>query len=114
ARTLRNVMVGIFFIRLIGKSLLALRGRWPGIRSRKRAFPWAQSDKGGPESQTRALGLRGRARKFSITDPQEVLPLSKVALEAHACDNPEARDDAPLNFLAGLASGFACSPTRPD
>jgi transposase len=33
--------------------------------------------------------------------------LAEFALKAHAFDNPEARDDAPLNFLAGLASSHA-------
>src|SRR5262245_9713305 len=28
--------------------------------------------------------------------------LTKIALEAHALDNPEARDEAPLDFLAGF------------
>ena len=41
----------------------------------------------GPGVKHGFLGLRGRARKFSITDPQQVLPLAKVAPEAHAPGN---------------------------
>jgi len=39
----------------------------------------------------------------SISDPQEVLPLAKLALEAHALGDLECRDHAPLDLLAGLA-----------
>ena len=39
-----------------------------------------------------------------------VLPLAKIALEAHALGYPEARDDAPLDLLAGLFGSFARSP----
>ena len=38
-----------------------------------------------------------------ITDPQQVLPLAKFAFEAHALGNPEARDNAPLNFLPWIS-----------
>ena len=38
------------------------------------------------------------------------LPLAKVAIEAHALGDLKGRDHAPLDLLAGLASGFAGSP----
>ena len=43
----------------------------------------------GPGVKHGFLGLRGRARKFSIADPQEALPLVILALEAHALGNTE-------------------------
>jgi hypothetical protein len=43
-------------------------------------------------------------------NPQEFLPLTKVALETHACRNPETRDDAPLNLLPGFSGSLARSP----
>jgi hypothetical protein len=36
------------FCGLIG-SRFRPSGRWPGVGSRKRPFPWAQSERGGPE-----------------------------------------------------------------
>jgi hypothetical protein len=33
--------------------------------------------------------------------------LAKIALKAHALRNPEARDDAPLDLLPGLAGSLA-------
>jgi hypothetical protein len=42
-----------------------------------------------------------------------VFPLAKLALEAHALRNLEARDHASLDLLAGLSGGFARSPVRP-
>ena len=42
----------------------------------------------------------------SITDPQQILPLAKLALEAHALGDAEARDDAPLDLLAALSGSF--------
>jgi hypothetical protein len=33
--------------------------------------------------------------------------LSKIALEAHALGDLEARDDAPLDLLAGLSGALA-------
>jgi hypothetical protein len=38
----------------------------------------------------------------SISDPQQVFPLLKVALEAHAFGDLKGRDDARLDLLAGL------------
>ena len=57
---------------------------------------------------TRADQLHGENR--SISDPQEALPLAKVALKAHAFGDLEYRDDTPLDLLAGLSGGFARSP----
>ena len=49
----------------------------------------------------------------SISNPQQVLPLAKLALEAHAFGDLEGRDDAPLDLLARLSGGFACSSIFP-
>ena len=49
-----------------------------------------------------------------MSNPQEVLPLSKVALEAHALGGLKCRDDTPLDLLAGLSGSFACSPVLPS
>ena len=43
-----------------------------------------------------------RIAKISIYNPQQFLPLAKLALESHALRSPEACDDAPLDFLAGF------------
>ena len=40
--------------------------------------------------------------KGSIANPQQVPPLAKVVLKAHALRDPEACDDTPLDLLAGL------------
>jgi hypothetical protein len=53
----------------------------------------------------RLIGTAQRIRriaKISISNPQQLLPLAKVVFEAHALGNPEACDDAPLDFLAGF------------
>ena len=49
----------------------------------------------------------------SIFNPEQVLPLSKLALKAHTLRDPEARDDAPFDLLAGLASRFTATPVFP-
>ena len=82
---------------------MALRGVGPESEAESVRFHGRRRvTKVGPGVKHGFLGLRGRARKFSITDPQQVLPLAKFALEAHALGKPEARDDAPLDFLAGF------------
>jgi hypothetical protein len=43
----------------------------------------------------------------SISDPQQVFPLAKVALEAHALGDLKCRDDAALDLLSTLACPFA-------
>jgi hypothetical protein len=40
-----------------------------------------------------------------------VLPLAKIALKAHALGDLEARDDSPLDLLAGLSGCFAGAGT---
>ena len=62
------------------KSLLALRGVGPKSDAESVRLQRAQNDKSGPGSQTRAFS--GCGPQFSIADPQQVLPLPKVALEA--------------------------------
>jgi hypothetical protein len=49
---------------------------------------------------------------FSIVDAQQVLPLAKFASKSHALRDLEARDDAPLDLLAGFPSSFARSAAR--
>jgi hypothetical protein len=44
----------------------------------------------------------GKGSHKSISDPQQILPLAKVALEPHALGDPKRRDDASLDFLAGF------------
>ena len=39
-------------------------------------------------------------------EEREVLPLAKIALKPRDFGNPEARGDAPLDFLAGLPTVF--------
>jgi len=43
-----------------------------------------------------------RIAKISISNPQQFLPLAIFALEPHAFGNPEGRDDAPFDLLAGF------------
>src|SRR6476619_7660082 len=62
ARTLRNVMVGIFFIRLIGKSLLALRGVGPESEAESVRFHGRRVTKVGPEVKHRAPQGAGKSR----------------------------------------------------
>jgi hypothetical protein len=53
----------------------------------------------------RLIGTAQRIRriaKISISNPQQFLPLAKLALEPHALGNPETLDDAPLDFFAGF------------
>ena len=65
---------------------------------------------GDPQTLRQIEGLVGwRTRAFSNSDPQNVLPLAKLALEA-ALRNLERRDDAALDLLAGLACAFAHRP----
>ena len=40
--------------------------------------------------------------------------MTKVALESHTFRNLEARDDAPLDLLAGLPGSLAGSPILPS
>ena len=39
-------------------------------------------------------------------NPQQMLPLTEVALEAHALGHPKGRDQAPLDLLAELPTLF--------
>jgi hypothetical protein len=48
--------------------------------------------------------------RFSIANPQQVFPLAKVALEAHALRDLEGGDDAALDWLAALSSALARLP----
>ena len=41
----------------------------------------------------------------SISDPQQLLPLAKVALETHALGDSKARNDASLDLLACCRNG---------
>jgi hypothetical protein len=41
-----------------------------------------------------------------IVNSQQVLPLAKVAVEAHALGDPKRRDDASLDLLAALSGSF--------
>ena len=45
-------------------------------------------------------------RLWDVLDPRSAgaRPLTKFTLKSHALRNPEARDDAPLDLLAGLAA----------
>ena len=53
ASALFNIVEGTMHLRnkktLTDRIAFGPPGRWPGVRSRKRGFPWAQSDKSGPE-----------------------------------------------------------------
>ena len=49
-----------------------------------------------------------------MSNPQEVLPLAKIALKAHALGNLERRDHAPFDLLAGLSGSFAGPPIFPS
>ena len=49
----------------------------------------------------------------SISDPQQALPLAKIALEAYALRDLECRDHASLDLLAGFACCFAGPPVFP-
>ena len=49
-----------------------------------------------------------------FANPEKMFPLSKFAVEANAFRSPKARDCAPLDFLAGFASGFARPPILPS
>jgi hypothetical protein len=71
----------------------------------------AQGDKSGPGSQTPAFS--GCCRKFSIADPQQMLPLPELALEAHAFSDLKCRDDTPLDLLPRLSGCLACSTRLP-
>jgi hypothetical protein len=48
----------------------------------------------------------GLGKSCSISDPQQVLPLAKFALKAHAFCNLEARDDTSLDLLARLSGSL--------
>jgi hypothetical protein len=50
-----------------------------------------------------------RQPQWLISNPQQVFPLAKFSLKAHALGDVEARDDARLDLLAGLSGGFAGS-----
>jgi hypothetical protein len=45
--------------------------------------------------------------KFSIANPQQMLPLAKVATEAHAFGNLKGRDQASLDGLSAFAGSLA-------
>jgi hypothetical protein len=49
--------------------------------------------------------------QFSI--PEQVLPVARFSLKAHALRNLEARDHALLDLLAGFPGCFAGPPVRP-
>ena len=88
---------------------MALRGVGPESEAESVRFHGRRVTKVGPEVKHGFRGLRGRTRKFSITNPQQVFPLAKIAFEFQALRNLEARDDAPLDLLAGLPGSFARS-----
>ena len=98
----------------VSSALRMARGTWRGrLCERFSAHrPKAFMRLGGVMIAEEAPG-RSRGKPRSISDPQQVLPLAKVALEAHALGNLEARDDAPLDLLAGLSGRFARSPIFP-
>jgi hypothetical protein len=51
-----------------------------------------------------------------ISDPQQILPLTKVTLEAHALRDPKRRNDATFDCLAALSRSLARKskfPPRP-
>jgi hypothetical protein len=96
----------MYVVELIGIAFLALRGVGPECEAESLRFHWRRVTKVGPGVKHGFLGLRGRARKFSITDPQQVLPLAKVALEAHALRNLKSGDDA------AAQSAFPLLPER--
>jgi hypothetical protein len=48
-----------------------------------------------------------------FANPQQVLPLAKVALESHALGNLKRRDDAALDLLSGLSGAFASQSVLP-
>ena len=52
-------------------------------------------------------------RNRSISNLEEMLPLAKFALKAHALGDPECRNDARLDLLAGFSGGFVCPPKFP-
>ena len=51
--------------------------------------------------------------RLSYSNPKQVLPLAKFALEAHALGDLKRRDDTPLDLLAGLPGCFAGPPVFP-
>ena len=51
--------------------------------------------------------------QFAIANPQQVFPLAKLSLKAHALGDLEARDDTPLDLLAGLSGSFPRSSVLP-
>ena len=53
--------------------------------------------------------LLGAKPQFSVPNPQQVLPLPYIALEAHTFGNLKRRDHAPLDLLPRLPASFACS-----
>jgi hypothetical protein len=56
----------------------------------------------------------GLGKSCSISDLQQVLPLAKFTLKAHAFCNLEARDDTSLDLLARLSGSFARSSVFPS
>ena len=85
----------------LGPSLTELSGvcQSANIEGNRRTCRIAGGQRGLPQGSPR-----------SISDPQEAFPLAEFALKAHALDNLEARDDAPLDLLSRSAGRFACSP----
>jgi hypothetical protein len=51
-----------------------------------------------------------RRNNVSIVNPQQVFPLARIALEAHAFGNLKGRDEAPLDLLAALSGPIASHP----
>ena len=52
--------------------------------------------------------FRGDIRsRFSIANPQQVLPLAKVTFETHAFGNLKCRDEATLDLLVRFAEAIA-------
>jgi hypothetical protein len=49
-------------------------------------------------------------KQLSISDPQQLLPLPKVAFEAHAFGNLESRDDASLDLLPAFSRSITSGP----
>jgi CDGSH-type Zn-finger protein len=84
---------------------LTLRGVGPESVVESVRFHGRRVTRVGPGVKYGVFGLRGRDRKFSIADSEQVLPLAKFALEAHALGNPDGRDDTPLDLLTAFPPG---------
>jgi hypothetical protein len=93
---------------------LALRGVGPESEAESVRFRGHRVTKVGPE--VKHVLSQVAAHNSSISDPQQVLPLAKVALKAYALGHLKRRDDAPLDLLAGFSGALASRavfPARP-